>query len=204
MTETTVEKTVEIHGKAYKIVAARVAEFRTDQKWAGWESETEIFFQDEKKVIVIARIKDIDGRTRSTGMAEEYRDASHINKTSALECAETSAVGRALAFLDSALMGTEIRSADEMANAVEQQIYAQLIEYNGLVREFWPSINAVKDYLEPKWGEGENQSHVSEARAVLKELGDDISGALWKAPTKGGCFTTAERKLLKEPPEDAL
>ncbi len=198
------EPTVEIHGKDYKIVAARVAEFRDSEKYAGWASKTEIFYQDETKVIVIANILDYNKELRSTGMAEEYRDASHINKTSALECAETSAVGRALAFLDSSLMGTEIRSADEMANAVEQQLYGQLIEYNGLVREFWPSVNAVKDYLEPKWGENENQSHVTDARAVLKELGDDISQALWKAPTKGGCFTTAERKLLKEPPEDAL
>ncbi len=198
------ESTVEIHGKDYKIVAARVGEFRTDQKWAGWSSETEILHQDETKIIVKATIRDYNKDLRSTGMAEEYRDASQINKTSALECAETSAVGRALAFLDSSLMGTEIRSADEMANAVEQQLYGQLIAYNGLVREFWPSINAVKDYLEPKWGEHENQPHVTEARAVLKELGDDVSSELWRAPTKGGCFTTNERKLLKEPPEDSL
>ena len=42
-----------------------------------------------------------------------------INKTSALENAETSAVGRALAFLGFA--GTEIASADEVANAIKQQ-----------------------------------------------------------------------------------
>jgi len=198
------DATVEIHGKNYKIVAARVAEFRDNDKYAGWASETEIFYQDEAKVIVTAKILDYNKELRSTGMAEEYRDASNINKTSALECAETSAVGRALAFLDSSLMGTEIRSADEMANAVEQQMFGQLVEYNGLVREFWPSINAVKDYLEPKWGENENQHHVTEARAVLKELGDDISKALWKAPTNGGIFTTNERTLLKEPPEDSL
>jgi len=198
------EPTVLIHGKDYKIVAARVAEFRDSASYDGWQSVTEIFFQDETKVIVIAKIINPDGVVISTGMAEEYRDASQINKTSALECAETSAVGRALAFLDSSLMGTEIRSADEMSNAIEQQLYGQLIEYNGLVREFWPSINAAKDYLEPKWGEFENQHNVTEARAILKELGDEIYTKLWRAPSRGGCFTTKERGLLKEPPEDAL
>ena len=48
--------------------------------------------------------------------AEENRSFGKINKTSALENAETSAVGRALAFLG--LGGSEIASADEVSTAI--------------------------------------------------------------------------------------
>ena len=41
----------------------------------------------------------VDEKHLSTGTAEELRATSRINQTSALENAEASAVGRALAFL---------------------------------------------------------------------------------------------------------
>ena len=42
-----------------------------------------------------------------------------INKTSFVECAETSAIGRALA--SAGYMGTEFASADEVATAIQNQ-----------------------------------------------------------------------------------
>jgi hypothetical protein len=62
-----------------------------------------------------------EGRTfvLATGYAEERRDSTTINKTSALENCETSAIGRALAAYGYA--GTEYASADEVAQAVRQQ-----------------------------------------------------------------------------------
>ena len=66
-----------------------------------------------------ATISDEQGRVRATGHAEEVRASSQINKTSALENAETSAIGRALAALGYA--GTEFASADEVAQAITQQ-----------------------------------------------------------------------------------
>ena len=56
----------------------------------------------------------------ATGWAEEVRGSSNINKTSALENCETSAVGRALGF---AAFGSaeSIASADEVAIAIERQ-----------------------------------------------------------------------------------
>ena len=56
-------------------------------------------------------------------MALERFDASFINKTSALENAETSALGRALAAFG--LHGSEYASADEVATAVKQQATIQ-------------------------------------------------------------------------------
>lgn len=57
--------------------------------------------------------------TVANGFAEERRNASTVNKTSALENAETSAVGRALANLG--LHGGEYASANEVENAIHQQ-----------------------------------------------------------------------------------
>ena len=48
----------------------------------------------------------------SCGLAEEFRDSSQVNTTSAMENCQTSSLGRALAMLD--LTGTEFASADEM------------------------------------------------------------------------------------------
>lgn len=190
---------VQIHNKEYFTVAERIANFR--EKHPDYAVETQLISQDDEKVIMKALIMDGE-RLLATGYAEEVRGSTNINTTSALENAETSAVGRALAFFGFA--GTEIASADEVAGAIKQQAAIELIEYNALVREHWYAISEAKSYLEPKWGENENQHHVTDARAILKELGDDVYTRLWKAPTKGGCFTTEERKLLKEPPENAL
>ena len=70
-------------------------------------------------VVMKATIQDEERRILATGHAEEKRGSTNINKTSALENAETSAIGRALAALGYG--GTEYASADEVANAISQQ-----------------------------------------------------------------------------------
>lgn len=109
---------VNIHGKEYKTVAKRVDEFRKDHK-TDMSIVTSIIVADEKTVVMKAEISDKEGRIIATGFAEEKRDASTINKTSALENCETSAIGRALA--NFGLGGGEYASADEVANAISQQ-----------------------------------------------------------------------------------
>jgi hypothetical protein len=111
--------TVNIHGRDYETVASRVQKFR--EKYPpqdGWAIETELIERNESDVVVKAYIKNY-GLTRATGYAEESRSASTINKTSALENCETSAIGRALAAFG--LAGTEYASADEVAQAISQQ-----------------------------------------------------------------------------------
>lgn len=108
---------VTIHGKEYRTVARRIEDFRSS--YATWSIQTEVVARDDAEVVVKATILDDQERVISTGYAEESRAASKINKTSALENAETSAVGRALAFFGDA--GTEIASADEVAGAIQQQ-----------------------------------------------------------------------------------
>jgi hypothetical protein len=108
---------VKIHGREYETVASRVARFREIAH--DWCIATEILHRDDEVVVMKASISDDKGVVKATGHAEEKRASSQINKTSALENAETSAIGRALAALGYA--GTEFASADEVANAITQQ-----------------------------------------------------------------------------------
>lgn len=106
---------VNIHGKEYQTVALRVGKFR-EEYGNTFSLETEIIYADEKVVRMKATIKNPEDRIIATGHAEEYRSSSNINKNSALENAETSAIGRALASMG--MGGTEFASADEVARAI--------------------------------------------------------------------------------------
>lgn len=108
---------VNIRGKEYQTVALRVSNFR--EAHPDFALLTEIVQRDAQCVVMVARILTPDGRCVATGHAEEYRGSSDVNKTSALENAETSAIGRALAAFG--LGGTEFASADEVARAVSGQ-----------------------------------------------------------------------------------
>ena len=83
-------------------------------------------FSDNEWVLK-AEIQDQDGDTQATGYASEKVGAGNINKTSALENAETSAVGRALGFLGVGIAAS-IASADEVTNAAAQLAEIQMRE----------------------------------------------------------------------------
>ena len=105
-------------GKKYLMVKDRVIIFR--QHYGDeWGIETQMISADERRVIVQARVTNNDGLTIGSGLGEEQRDEKGVNFTSALENAETSAIGRALASLG--LHGGEYASADEMAQAISGQ-----------------------------------------------------------------------------------
>jgi hypothetical protein len=116
---------VNIHGKQYKTVAARVNDFR-ESFGPGYGLLTEIVHADKEVVRMKALIVNPEGAVVATGHAEEYRDSSKINKTSALENAETSAIGRALAAFG--LGGTEFASADEVARAITGKPCAPVVD----------------------------------------------------------------------------
>ena len=89
-------ETVKVAGGAdYAMVVTRIHSFV--QQHANGQILTEIV-KDEDGVVVFKAHAVIDGIIRGTGHAMEMRGASNINKTSHIECAETSAIGRALAF----------------------------------------------------------------------------------------------------------
>lgn len=124
-------------GKKYTEVFVRVEQFRM----AFGEHmgiDTEILVDDGKRVVVKAIVTH-KGQTIGSGMAEEIRGSSNVNKTSALENCETSAIGRALASLG--LHGGSYASANEIAafsrkeKAMEEQTAAPDISVQPLEPE---------------------------------------------------------------------
>lgn len=187
MTKVKKEGVVPIHGKEYKTVALRVAEFRQEHPEATIASE--LISADDQRVVMKSTIS-IGGNVIATGWAEEQRNASNINKTSALENCETSCVGRALAFFGMAGEELQIASADEVVMAKNTQAHSEWIAYNAAVREHWDWIQNVKscianvdwDGLAGCWNDIK-----TEGRNTL----------LTVAPSNGGIFETHERTAMK-------
>ena len=104
-------------GKFYTQVVHRMEAFRRIHG-TDFGIDTQILVNDGKRVVIKAIITDKDNRTVGVGMAEEIRGQGLVNTTSALENAETSAIGRALASLG--LAGGEYASANEMDAVVRK------------------------------------------------------------------------------------
>lgn len=175
---------VTISGKEYLTVARRLKDFWSERP--DWSITTELV-ESAQYVRMVATIRDHDGRVRATGTAEEDRERGNINKTSAIENCETGAVGRALGILG--YTGSAIASAEEMQRAVEQQAEIPIIEHNAAVRDWLPSIMAIK--------QGIADNEYSTAYEAFREIPSDVMRTLWRAPSKGGIFTTSERAAMK-------
>ena len=180
---------INIHGKEYHTVAKRVSDFRASHP--GYSISSKILSAADI-IQIKATIRDEAGRVIATGLAEEVRGATNINKTSALENAETSAVGRALAFFG--LGGTEIASADEVSNAELQQQILDAVErlkaHNVAVRDNIESIVAIKHHLL-------NDEYGAAYEIMAVDIPDDDKLALWISTTQGGIWTTKERAQMK-------
>ena len=107
-------KSQKIHGKSYAMVHDRINYFRGEAMYKDLGIETEVIHFSEEHCVVRAFVRDKDGFILASGIAHEWKlDArSQVNKTSYVENAETSAIGRAMACLG---IGTE----DAYASAFE-------------------------------------------------------------------------------------
>ena len=184
---------VNIHGKDYKTVAERVNEFRGNDVDDVYSIVTELVHNEGDIVIVKASVCSGDGNSTviATGYAEEVRGSTNINKTSALENCETSAVGRALA--NFGLAGTEFASADEVANAIGQQKELEVIErYKAHGKAIQDNLESIL-YIKQAMAEDNLESAVE----AFSELSEVDKTALYIAPTKGGVWTVAEYKTFK-------
>jgi len=120
-------KTTNIKGKQYAEVHERIKHFRGEPNYASLGINTEVleWDKDKEEIVIRASIYDTSsdiGGILASGIAHERRDDknSFVNKTSYVENAETSAIGRALACMG---IGIEdaYASAFEVANAIAQQ-----------------------------------------------------------------------------------
>jgi len=189
-------------GKEYRLVSERLVDFF--DRYEDYSIETEIL---DGKGAVKATIRDGEGHIRATGHGQ-------ASGSKALQKSETNAVGRALAFLDKDLMGQEVASAEEMQDFQADKVEEDMISYMGHVREHFDSIAAIKAYLfevdTARAADDHEAREIAEFKAdeAWQEIGEGFETdrqnrnnpqmILWRAPTRGGIFTTRERQLLKE------
>jgi mRNA interferase RelE/StbE len=147
----------------YETVEARLAKFWEDNP--NGQIFTQIHYYDENRVVFKAEAyKDIaDPRPVATGFAEEVRDASPVNKTSHVENAETSAIGRCLSNWKYQSKGAPRPSREEMQKVARMQEQPQPSSPADLMKKFREAC--AKDGLDP-------ETVAKEAGVDLNELTD--------------------------------
>lgn len=181
--------TVDIRGKDYKLIAARLKEFLDDSK-REYVIHTEVLKADTTEALVKASVIHVPtGTVCSTGHAHEIQGSTNVNKTSWVENCETSAIGRCIGMFDSKYTGDSIASADEVANAIKQQNMTDWLEYMELLRENYDWVTYAKEAIA-------NEDWQTLA-AIWTDIDHETMAKLFLAPTKGGIFTTEERAACK-------
>jgi len=120
------DKAIDIKGNSYVLVKDRILAF--NEMFPNGSIVTEIVSYEGKQVTVKATVTPDAGKENRifTGYSQAREDDGYINKTSALENAETSAVGRALAMMGIGVIDS-VASMDEVNKAENQtrQVAAQ-------------------------------------------------------------------------------
>lgn len=123
MTDKTLKnKAVKIQGKSYVLVADRLVYF--NENFPNGSITTDLITSPENEKIIIKAtvIPDMTNAQRTfTGYSQATVGQGYINKTSALENAETSAVGRALAMMGIGVIES-VASIDEINKAKATQL----------------------------------------------------------------------------------
>jgi hypothetical protein len=115
-------KTINFRGKEYVEVKERIGFLRYEFE-GDYELTTDYqYYEDRQMWIAKATLTlHMDGKSFTyTGHAQELESSSNINKTSALENAETSAIGRACAAAGIGI-DTAFASANEMEKAINRE-----------------------------------------------------------------------------------
>ena len=110
-------KTIDIKGKDYVLINERIRYFR--ETYEDGQILTEIL-SNENGVCLFKATVTINGKVVSTGHAQEKEGSTFINKTSYIENAETSAIGRALGIAGIGI-DTSIATYEEVKNAINNQ-----------------------------------------------------------------------------------
>lgn len=144
-------------GKEYAEVPQRVTAFR--KLYPNGSLTSELVLYENGVFIIKATACDEDGHILGTGLAYEKEGSSFINKTSALENAETSAWGRCLAACG-LIGGDSICSAEEVQNAILNQEGNETIsdkdaaKMKKLLQETDSDVTAFLKMVNDKFGRG--------------------------------------------------
>lgn len=111
-------KTIKIHDKQYVEVKERILALVENGEPYSINTEYQ-YFSEQRMWVVKATLTMLNSMESFTWLAQEIEDSSNINKTSALENAETSAVWRACAFAWIWVIDG-IASVDEINKAVNR------------------------------------------------------------------------------------
>ena len=104
----------------YVPVPEKIKHFRISEDFKDWSLETEMIEYDSLEVVFVAKAINPQGMVKSTGHAHENQKIGFINKTSYIENAETSAVGRCLAYLNIGVID-DIAGYEEMLQVIKSQ-----------------------------------------------------------------------------------
>lgn len=183
------EKAIDLKGKKYVLVSDRVIYF--NEKYPNGRIRTKIVKDDDAQYIVRATVTpDVDNKFRTfNGFAQEVIGKGFVNSTSALENAETSAVGRALAMMgigviDSIASIDEINKAtnrnktkeekfeEELENDIKEEKKENPIteEQKGKIKGLLLELGRKPEYLEEQIGKKINDLGLDEANKIIKGM----------------------------------
>jgi len=159
-------KTINIKGKPYVEVVERIKYFR--EHFADHCLTTEVVQLTPDFVVLNAIITDPTGRIVATGLAQEDRTSSNINKTSYVENCESSAWGRALGNFGIGLKDA-IATADEMqfALAKESELEKLRTDYCILIEALDPAEMA-RLLPQPHWDAAKFAKGIEYVKSQLK------------------------------------
>ena len=146
------EKAIDIKGKKYVLVSDRVLYF--NENYPNWSIQTTRESVGDMEIVKAFVVPDISTPTRMfTWYSQAKRGDGFINKTSALENAETSAVGRALAMMgiwviDSIASVDEINKAEAAAKTTKKPTYQSRFQKAISNTEFMKNCLDENDFIE--------------------------------------------------------
>lgn len=150
------DKAIKIQGKDYVLVKDRINFFNENYPNGSIQTSFIDALGQDTVVIKAVVVPDVDKPARVfMGYSQAVIGAGHINKTSALENCETSAVGRALAMMGIGVIDS-VASVDEMNKAINQarQIpqNSQSIPQSGLTMPCKIHNVPMSEYISKKTG----------------------------------------------------
>ena len=145
------DKAIDIKGKKYVLVSDRVLYF--NEHYPNWSIQTTRESVWDMEIVKAFVVPDIEKPSRMfTWYSQAKRWDGFINKTSALENAETSAVGRALAMMgiwviDSIASADEINKADIDSKGVKKNTYQSRFQKAMSNKEFMKNCLDQNDFI---------------------------------------------------------